>query len=296
MSKSATAVLGAPVGDNPLKILVRFARLQPVGAFCAVLLMLITLSAIFASVISPFDPTFQNRNGALAAPSPQNWFGTDNLGRDVLSRVIFGAQTSLKIGILAVLMGTVLGSIIGLVSGYFGGNVDLLVQRVMDSVLAFPTLVLAMVVIAVLGPGLDKVILAVAIVQLPRVARIVRGSVLSIKNEVYVEAARTVGAGSVRIMAQHILPNVIAPIIVMATITLGQAILVEASLSFLGLGPPPPTPSWGGMLSEAGRNFLLRAPWIAFFPGIAITLTVLSVNLLGDTLRDHLDPRLRSSQ
>jgi peptide/nickel transport system permease protein len=214
----------------------------------------------------------------------------------VLSRVIWGARVSLVASALPVILGTAVGVLIGLTSGYFGGWTDLVVQRLLDIFMAIPVLALAMAITALLGPGLVNTIIAVAFVLIPSGSRVVRGSTLSVKNEVFVEAARTVGCTPQRILLRHVLPNVLAPIIVVATSFLGNAILLEASLSFLGLGVQPPTPSWGQMLSGSGRDYFEQAPWLAIFPGIAITLVVLSFNLLGDTVRDRLDPRLRGSR
>ena len=217
------------------------------------------------------------------------------MGRDILSRVIHGARISLKVGIIAVAIGTLTGAALGLVSGYFGGMVDFGVQRLMDIILAFPGLILAISLMAVLGANLTNAMIAIGVVIMPSAARVVRGSTLSVKTEQYIDAARAIGCANGRILLRYILPNVAAPIIVLVTIQLGAAIITEASLSYLGLATRPPTPSWGSMLSGAGRVYMLRAPWIAIAPGVAISLTVLAFNLLGDALRDVLDPRLRRS-
>ena len=274
----------------------RVTRNKPVGTVSAVVIIVMVLSGIFADVIAPFDPLEAHVRDRLQGPSLTYWMGTDNLGRDVFSRVAHGARTTLLIAIPAVILGVGAGSIIGIISGYLGGWFDLLVQRLLDASQAIPSLILALAVIAVLGAGVDKVIYVIAFIAVPWNGRVVRGSVLSIKENQYIDAARSVGAGNLRIMFRHILPNVVAPILVLVSVLLGAAIIIEASLSFLGLGVPPPEPSWGGMLSREGRSFMERAPTLALFPGLAISVVVLAFNLLGDTLRDIWDPRLRGSQ
>ena len=274
----------------------RVTRNKPVGTVSAVVIIVMVLSGIFADVIAPFDPLEAHVKDRLQGPSLTYWMGTDNLGRDVFSRVAHGARTTLLIAIPAVILGVGVGSIIGIISGYLGGWFDLLVQRLLDASQAIPSLILALAVIAVLGAGVDKVIYVIAFIAVPWNGRVVRGSVLSIKENQYIDAARSVGAGNLRIMFRHILPNVVAPILVLVSVLLGAAIIIEASLSFLGLGVPPPEPSWGGMLSREGRSFMERAPTLALFPGLAISVVVLAFNLLGDTLRDIWDPRLRGSQ
>ncbi len=274
----------------------RVTRNKPVGTVSAVVIIVMVLSGIFADVIAPFDPLEAHVRDRLQGPSLTYWMGTDNLGRDVFSRVAHGARTTLLIAIPAVILGVGVGSIIGIISGYLGGWFDLLVQRLLDASQAIPSLILALAVIAVLGAGVDKVIYVIAFIAVPWNGRVVRGSVLSIKENQYIDAARSVGAGNLRIMFRHILPNVVAPILVLVSVLLGAAIIIEASLSFLGLGVPPPEPSWGGMLSREGRSFMERAPTLALFPGLAISVVVLAFNLLGDTLRDIWDPRLRGSQ
>ncbi len=274
--------------------LARLARTKPLGAFGALVIAILVIAAVFAEPIAPYDPNKSYFESTLAAPSSQFWMGNDNLGRDVFSRVVFGSRISLMVGLLSVGMGTLHGTLWGLISGYIGGRFDLVVQRVMDSIMAIPFLIFALTVVAVLGPSIMNVILALAFAQTPRSNRVVRGTVISVKENQYIEAARAVGVPNWRIVALHILPNVLAPIVVIATVSLGGAIIAEASLSFLGLGTPPPTPTWGGMLSQVGRQYLEQAPWIAIFPGIAISVVVLAFNLFGDALRDVLDPRLRT--
>jgi peptide/nickel transport system permease protein len=251
------------------------------------------LTAIFAEVLAPYDPLAAQPEIRLAAPSWEHPFGTDDIGRDVLSRVIYGSRISLWVGLLAVGIGTVAGMIIGLLCGYCEGRTDLVFQRIMDAVQAIPGLVLALAIVSVLTPNTTNAMLAIAMVIIPGNSRIVRGAVLAAKQNRYVEAAQAIGCRHPRIILTHILPNVTAPILVIASIWLGNAILIEASLSFLGVGTQPPIPSWGLMLSSSGRAFMEQAPWLALFPGLAISLAVLGFNLFGDTLRDAWDPKLR---
>ncbi|MBI2166300.1 MAG: ABC transporter permease [Chloroflexi bacterium] len=279
---------------TPLRAIVRFCRQKPLGAISGLIIVAVVLAAGLADWVAPSHYRTQDIPARLQGPSPQHFFGTDDLGRDIFSRVIYGSRISLLVGLVAVALGVVHGSIWGFLSGYLGGKLDMTVQRLMDAILAVPLLVMALVVVATLGASLFNVILALAFILTPRANRLLRGSVLSARENIYVEAARAVGCSSWRIALRHILPNVTAPIIVLATISLGSAIITEASLSFLGMGVPPPFPTWGGMLSGEGRSYMIYAPWIAIFPGLAITITVLAFNLLGDALRDVLDPRLRS--
>lgn len=266
---------------------------KPLGIASAALIALLVFTAIFANVLAPYDPLSAQPEIRLARPSWEHPFGTDDIGRDVLSRIIYGSRISLWVGLLAVGIGTFAGMIIGLVSGYWEGWLDLGLQRVMDALMAIPGLILALAIVAVLTPSTTNAMLAIAVVIIPGNSRIVRGAVLSAKQNPYVEAARALGCRHLRIIASHILPNVTAPILIIASIWLGNAILIEASLSFLGLGTQPPTPSWGLMLSSTGRAFMEQAPWLAIFPGLAISLAVMGFNLFGDTLRDAWDPKLR---
>lgn len=268
-------------------------RRKPLGAASAALIAIIVLTAIFADVLAPYDPLSAQPEIRLAPPSWEHPFGTDDIGRDVLSRVIHGSRISLWVGLLAVGIGTIAGMIIGLLCGYCEGRTDLVLQRVMDGVQAIPGLVLALAIVSVLTPNTTNAMLAIAMVIIPGNSRIVRGAVLAAKQNRYVEAAQAIGCRHPRIILTHILPNVTAPILVIASIWLGNAILIEASLSFLGVGTQPPTPSWGLMLSSTGRAFMEQAPWLALFPGLAISLAVLGFNLFGDTLRDAWDPKLR---
>jgi peptide/nickel transport system permease protein len=270
-----------------------FMKRKPLGTASASLILLIVFTAIFADVLAPYDPLFTHPEIRLAPPSWQHPFGTDDIGRDVFSRIIYGARISLWVGLLAVGIGTVAGTMIGLLCGYWEGRLDLTLQRFMDALMAIPGLILAMAIVSVLTPNTTNAMLAIAVVIIPGNSRIVRGAVLSAKQNQYVEAARALGCGHLRMIVTHILPNVTAPILIIASIWLGNAIFIEASLSFLGLGTQPPTPSWGLMLSSTGRAFMEQAPWLAIFPGLAISLAVLGFNLFGDTLRDVWDPKLR---
>lgn len=278
---------------SPLAPLARFARRNPLGVAAAGVILTLVCTSALAPLVAPYDPLYPDALNRLAAPSVVHPFGTDDIGRDVFSRVVYGGRISLQVGILTVMLGTVVGATVGLFSGYFSGWLDLLVQRVLDSLQSIPGLLLALVVAAVIGAGTINTIFPIALILVPVNARVVRSAVLSVREHQYVEAARVLGCADGRIMLHHILPNVVAPILILASIYIGNAIIVEASLSFLGLGTPPPTPSWGNMLSGQGRTYMEQAPWLAIFPGLAITLTVLAFNLFGDALRDTWDPRLR---
>jgi peptide/nickel transport system permease protein len=268
-------------------------RRKPLGAVSAALIVVIVFTAVFADLLAPFDPLGTRPEIRLAAPSWEHPFGTDDIGRDVLSRIIYGSRISLWVGLLAVGIGTAAGMVIGLLCGYCEGRVDMILQRIMDAVQAIPALVLALAIVSVLRPNTTNAMIAIAMVIIPGNSRIVRGAVLSAKQNRYVEAAQAIGCQHPRIILGHILPNVTAPILIIASIWLGNAILIEATLSFLGVGTQPPTPSWGLMLSSTGRAFMEQAPWLAIFPGLAISLAVLAFNLFGDTLRDAWDPKLR---
>ncbi len=273
-----------------------FSKRQPLGAFGAVVAIVLILVAIFAPLIATHDPLETNVSEfKFAGPGTELWLGGDQLGRDVFSRLVYGARISLLVGILSVVFGVTGGFIIGVVSGYFGGKTDLYLQRIMDAMIAFPALILALAIMAVLGPSIQNVIIALTVVFIPGAARTIRAETLRIKEMDYVLAARSVGAADWRIMMRHIAPNCFAMYIVLATISLGWAIIVEASLSFLGAGIPPNIPSWGGMLSGATQQYVEVGPWLAVFPGLAIAIVVFAWNLLGDSLRDVLDPRLRGS-
>jgi peptide/nickel transport system permease protein len=271
----------------------RFCRKKPLGAAGGVLVLVMVVTALFADVLATHDPISTNPERTLARPNAEYWLGNDHLGRDIYSRIIHGARVSLVVGVASTLLGSVLGGLIGLLSGYFGGKTDLVTQRFLDILQGLPLLVLALVVSASLGPSVQNVIIAISIPIIPRAARVIRASVLAIREMQYIEAARALGLQHLRIAFRHVLPNTIGPFIVLGTAQLGSAILVEAALSFLGLGVPEPYPSWGRMLSVSATEYAQKAPWLVLCPGIAISLAVFGSNLLGDALRDTLDPRLR---
>ena len=266
---------------------------HPLGAIGALIMALFVFAAVFAPLITGYDPLTTDAAASLARPGAAHWLGCDFMGRDVYSRIVYGARISLAVGIGSTLLGSALGILIGLPSGYLGGWVDLLAQRLVDILQALPLLVLALVMAASLGPSLENVIIAIAIPLIPYVARVVRSNTLVLRELPFVEAAKAVGMSELRIAIRHVLPNTMAPLIVLATAQLGSAILVEASLAFLGLGIPEPYPSWGRILSESAAEYVRTAPWLVIFPGVAISLVVFGTNLLGDALRDLLDPRLR---
>jgi peptide/nickel transport system permease protein len=273
---------------------VDFARRRPLGALGAVVILLMVVVAATAELLAPFDPLMTDYAAMLSAPDAKHWLGTDAFGRDVLSRLFYGSRTALMVGLGASLLGGTIGAVIGVASAYFGGRIDLVVQRIMDILISFPLIILALAVVAILGTGVVNVILAIAVPMVPRCARVVRSSALAVREMPYVDAARAAGFGHSRIILRHMLPNVMAPYLIMLTAFLGQAILLEASLSFLGLGVAEPTAAWGLMLRGAAVQFAETAPWMAVFPGLAITLAVFGFNLFGDSLRDALDPRLRT--
>src|SRR4029079_3777931 len=274
--------------------IVRFVRQRPLGAIGAAIVIVMAVVAATAGLIAPYDPLETDYAAMLAAPDAKHWLGTDAFGRDVLSRVIYGSRTALLVGLGASLLGASIGSLIGVASAYFAGRTDLVVQRIMDVFFAFPVIILALAVVAVLGTGAGNVILAIAAPMIPRCARVVRSAALAVREMPYVDAARASGFSHARIILRHMLPNVMAPILIMATAFLGEAILLEASLSFLGLGVQEPTAAWGLMLRGAAVEFAEPAPWRAIFPCLAISLAVFGFNLFGDSLRDALDPRLRT--
>ena len=269
--------------------LLRHNRLAMTGVVIIIVLVFLTL---FGPALSRYDPVAIDMAARLQPPSLEHLFGTDDFGRDVLSRVLSGAAVSLRVGIIAVGISLTVGTLAGAISGYYGGLLDEGIMRFMDVLFAFPAILLAIAILAALGPGVGNAMIAIGIVYTPIFARITRGSVLTVREEVYIEAARATGCGDGRIMARHVMPNVTAPIIVETTLSLAFAILAEAALSFLGLGTQPPDPSWGRMLAES-RAYILDAPWLGIFPGLAIMFTVMGFNFLGDGLRDALDPRLK---
>lgn len=291
-SGAPLAPAGAPRVRNQRWALVKRALTARGAPFGAAVLALVVLMALVAPFISPYDPLKQDLVNARLAPSAEHLLGTDDLGRDVLSRVIYGSRVSLIAGLASVAIGVVVGSLLGLVAGFSGGLADSLVMRLVDAVLAFPGLVLALALGAVMGAGLFGVVIALGVVYTPTFARLMRGQVLSIREREFVAAARVIGSPAWRIVAKHVLPNVATPIVIQASLSIAFAILAEASLSFLGLGVPPPTPSWGGMINQ-GRGYLQQAPWIVFGPGAALFVTVLGLNFVGDAIRDALDPRIR---
>ncbi len=277
---------------------VQFIKAQPLGFVGFLIILLYFVFAVGARFIAPFDPEAVDFASMLTGPNREHFFGTDQYGRDVFSRLVYGARTALAVGIISALMGCTAGAVLGAVSGYFGGRIDTIIQRIVDILLSFPIIVLAMVVVAVLGKklvlGVDiNLIAAIALPMVPKMARIARSSTLSIAQMPYVDAARAAGYSHSRIVLRHILPNIIAPYLIMTTAFIAQAILLEASLSFLGLGVTEPTPAWGLMLSGTSADFYKAAPWMILFPGLAITLAVFAFNLLGDSLRDWLDPKMK---
>jgi peptide/nickel transport system permease protein len=272
----------------------RFVRRKPLGAAGAALVVLMVVVAALADVIAPYDPLDTDYGAMFAPPSAEHWLGADSFGRDVLSRLVYGSRTALLVGFTAAFAGASLGLVIGTASAYFGGRVDLVVQRLMDVFLCFPLIILALAVVSILGTGTEKVILSIIVPMVPRAARVCRANALAIREMTYVEAARAGGGGHARIIGRHMMPNVMAPYLIMLTAFLGQAILLEASLSFLGLGVQEPTAAWGLMLHGGATQYAESAPWLAVFPGLAISLAVLAFSLFGDSLRDALDPRLRT--
>jgi peptide/nickel transport system permease protein len=285
-----------PKRANPLW---QFIKLQPLGVFGFLMILLYVVCALGATWIAPFDPESIDFAAMLGAPNAEHLFGTDQYGRDVFSRIVYGARTALAVGILSSMFGCTVGAVIGAASGYFGGRIDNAIQRVVDILLSFPIIVLAMVVVAVLGKrtalGVDwNLIAAIALPIIPKMARVARSSTLSIVAMPFIDAARAAGFSHKRIILRHILPNIVAPYLIMVTAFMAQAILLEASLSFLGLGVTEPTPAWGLMLSGTSADFYQTAPWMILFPGLAITLAVFAFNLFGDSLRDWLDPKLKS--
>ena len=283
----------APPADSIWRHLRYHIARHPLGAVGAAIMAIFVFAAVFADFLTRYDPVSTNSALSLARPSTAHIFGCDFMGRDIYSRIIFGARISLAVGLGSAGLGCAVGVALGLTSGYVGGWVDLIIQRLVDIMQALPVLILALVMAAALGPALDNTILAISIPLIPYSARVIRSNTLALREMPYVEAARAVGMSEFRIAVRHVLPNTLAPLIVLATAQLGSAILTESSLSFLGLGIPEPHPSWGRMLSESAAEYVRTAPWLVIFPGVAISLAVFGTNLLGDALRDILDPRLR---
>jgi peptide/nickel transport system permease protein len=301
-SLAVRSVTDIPVPPGRRNALVRwlaatwlFARRKPLGAIGAVIVVAMLLMTVFAEQIAPYTYDETIRGARMKSPNLTHWLGTDNLSRDIWSRVVYGARVSVTVGFATIALGTLIAALIGVSSGYFGGAYDIAVQRFVDAWMSFPFFVIALSVMAVLGPGLWNVILSIAVVVGATSSRVIRGATISIAANTYVEAARAMGAGHTRIIMRYIFPNIAATIIILATIGLGGVILAESALSFLGFGVPPPYPSWGAMLSGSGRTYMYRAPWMAIWPGVAISLAVFGFNMLGDALRDVLDPRLRGT-
>jgi peptide/nickel transport system permease protein len=283
-----------PPRKSIFTIVARWCRRQPMGAVSGAMLVFIIMVAVLADLVAPHDPTLNDFAYMLTAPNGQFLLGTDQFGRDVLSRIIYGAQTALFVGFTAAFFGSFIGLVLGVSSAYLGGWFDLIFQRIMDVFMAFPSIIIALAIVATFGPGTHNVILAITIPMIPNCARVVRSSALQVREIPYVDAARSLGFGHMRIIMRHMVPNVMAPYLIMFTSFLGQAILAEASLSYLGLGVQEPTPAWGLMLQGGAEEYAESAIWIAIFPGLAITLAVFAFNIFGDAVRDTLDPRLRS--
>lgn len=279
---------------NPyLEFVSRLFREKPLGALGAVICLIFLFAGIFADVLAPYGFNQIMPINRLKPPNWQFWFGTDNLGRDIFSRVLYGARLSVIIGLSAALLATVLSVALGIVTGYLGGKVDMLIQRFVDAWMSFPDIVILIVVVAVVGPGMPQVIGILGCLYGIAGSRIIRSAVLQVREQSYIHAAQSIGGATPRILWRHVLPNVMPPVIVLFTTRVGAVILAEAALSFLGLGVPPPAPTWGGMLSGSARNYMQLAPWMALAPGICLTLVVFSINMFGDALRDLLDPRMR---
>ncbi|MDX1487227.1 MAG: ABC transporter permease [Acidiferrobacterales bacterium] len=281
--------LRIPFGTRLLQLI----RKQPLGAAGAFVVIIMGLAAIFAGLISPYNPVANDLASMLEPPDASHWMGTDEFGRDILTRVMYGARTALTIGLTAAFLGATGGLILGVASAYFGGLFDLVSQRIVDVFMAFPLIIMALAVVATLGPGTQNVIIAITIPFIPQCARVVRSSALAIREIPYVDAARALGFSDARIILRHMVPNVMAPYLIMLSTFVGQAILLEAVLSYLGMGVQDPTPAWGLMLKGGAEEFLESAPWVSIFPGLAISFAVFGFNLFGDGMRDVLDPKLR---
>lgn len=274
-------------------LFIRLVKEKPLGTFGGILVAILLFVGIFANILAPYGINKTHVADCLAPPSAEYLLGTDNLGRDVMSRIIYGARISMYVGLGGAILSTVVSVVIGLVSGYFGGKIDTIVQRFVDAWMCFPPLVIYLTVMSILGPGMLQVILVLGIHRGITQSRVVRSAVMGVKENIYVQAAGSIGCTNTKILIQHVLPNIMAPIIILFTVASGFMILQESTLSFLGFGIPPPTPSWGGMLSGAGREFMLEAPWMVLWPGLALSLAVYGINMLGDGVRDILDPRMR---
>jgi len=293
ISQRASAIDHLPPQPSRLTVLWQFCRQNPLGAAGGFVVIVMIAMAALADVVTVYDPTRNNFAASLEAPGAAYWLGTDQFGRDLYARVVYGARTALLVGFVSAFVGATIGLVLGVASAYFGGRFDLLFQRVMDVVMAFPLIILALAVVSIFGTGTFNVILAITIPFIPRCARVVRSSALAVRETPYIDAARACGFSHARIVLRHMVPNVMAPYLIMITAAVGQAILIEASLSFLGLGVQEPVAAWGLML-RGGAEYAESAPWIAVFPGIAISLSVFGFNLFGDALRDWLDPKLKT--
>src|SRR5690242_14955184 len=276
-----------------LRKAIAFARRQPLGMLGLVLVLIFALAGLFADWLAPYNPTSNDFAAMTQPPSWEHWLGTDQLGRDLLSRILFGARTAFIVGLTAATVGGFSGLVVGVGSAYFGGRIDLYLQRVLDVIMSFPLIIMALTVVSIFGTGVQNVIIAITIPLIPRCARVVRSNALSIREIPYVDAARALGFSDRRIILRHMVPNVVAPFLIMLTSFVGQAMLAEAALSYLGLGVQEPVPAWGLMLQGGAEEYASTAPWIAIFPGLAIMLTVFGINLFGDALRDVLDPKMR---
>jgi peptide/nickel transport system permease protein len=282
--------------NGVIRFVARLFREKPLGAAGGVIFVLFLLCGVFADVLAPYGMNQISPRSRLMAPSWAHWFGTDNLGRDMLSRCIYGAQISVIIAFATATLATAISVVVGIVTGYLGGKIDLIVQRFVDAWMSFPDLIILLVVVSVLGPGVPQIIVTLGCLLGIAGSRIIRSAVVSVRENMYVHAAQSIGASTGRILLRHILPNIMPPVIVLFTTRVGTVILAESSLSFLGLGVPPPTPTWGGMLSGSGRTFMFQGPWLALAPGLCLTVVVYATNVFGDALRDLLDPRMRGSR
>jgi peptide/nickel transport system permease protein len=293
---AVTDILPPPARSGIMRFVIRLFREKPLGAAGAVVFFLFLFCGLFADFLAPYGMNQISPVNRLKPPQWKYWFGTDNLGRDVLSRCLYGAQLSVIIGFCTATLATLISVVLGILTGYLGGKFDLITQRFVDAWMSFPELIILIVVVSVLGPGMPQIIGTLGLVLGIAGSRIIRGTVVSVRENMYVHAAQSVGASTGRILWKHILPNVLPPIIVLFTTRVGSVILAESGLSFLGLGVPPPAPTWGGMLSGSGRTFMFQGPWLALAPGLCLTAVVYATNVFGDALRDLLDPRMRGSR
>jgi peptide/nickel transport system permease protein len=291
----ATVDLPRPARPG-VQFLRRLVREKPLGAVGGAVFLLFLFCGVFADVLAPYGMNDTDLSHRLQAPSSSFWFGTDHLGRDVLSRVLIGAQISMIVAFLAAGLATVISVVLGMASGYFGGRVDMLIQRMVDAWMTFPDLVLLIAVVSIVGPGIPQIVIILGLLYGIAGSRIVRGAVISVKEEMYTHASLSIGARTLHVLRRHILPNIMPVVIVLFTTRIGAVILTEAGLSFLGLGVPPPAPTWGSMLSGTGRTYMYMGPWLALAPGLCLTVVVYAINVYGDALRDLLDPRMRGSR